>query len=179
MLLLNLLPPEKREKAKYRVFYMTAPRIFLWFFLGCVVLLISLKATQKILEKRFEDIIEKEKLIKQSSFDLSFKVQQFNKRLKKFKDIQNEFYPWSENIYKILADVPESGITISSVDINRTDKKVTISGVADIRDDFLKFKKMLESNGMIDDVNSPFGNILSSGPVNFSISAVLVGIGNK
>lgn len=80
--------------------------------------------------------------------------------------------PISPIFIKIIKSLP-GGVRLNSIDYevasNNTQEKITLSGVAGTRDEFLAFEKRLKESRDFKNVDSPVSNLLSETEIDFNL----------
>jgi len=170
MMLLNLLPDERKEAVKYTIYYYYGLRIGLLLIFVSLVVIVGFKILEIKLEKDFASLNETEKELSRKNFDLTQRVTALNNNLSKIEGIQKDFLTWSDFMYSITSEFPATGITVSNFTISRDAGTFSIMGLADSREAFLHFKETLEKNQVLENVNSPLKNILDAGPITFTVT---------
>ncbi len=173
MMLLNLLPDERKEAVKYTIYYYYGLRIGLLLIFMSLIVIVGFKVLEVKLEKDFLMINETEKELSRQNFDLTQRVTALNTNLLKTENVQKDFAAWADFFYGITSEFPPTGLTVSTMTINRDAGTFSIAGIADSREDYLRFKETLEKNPLLENLNSPLKNIIDAGSTTFTVSGGL------
>lgn len=173
MLLLNLLPDERKEAVKYTIYYYYGLRIGLLLIFVSLMVIVGFKVLEVKLNRDFRNINETEKELSRQNFDLTQRVTALNSNLAKIESVQKDFSTWANFIYGMTSEFPQTGITVSNLAVTRDERTFSIVGLADSREAFLRFKDSLEKNPLLENVNSPLKNILDAGSITFTVSGGL------
>lgn len=101
--------------------------------------------------------------------ELENKITESNDIIKKLDDFYKKQIEVSDAIEKITNIMPDN-VSLVSISYNEKNFEISLHGKAKTRDDFLAFKKMLEEQPEIKNLNSPISNILKSVDVEFSLT---------
>ncbi len=168
---LNLIPPRKKKEIERRrrvrlalkaEFVLTA--IFLVFFSALFsfryVLDVEL-ASESSLDSEVEMADQFSEIR-----DYDNKIIMANEKTKQIISIDNGQLYWSRIFIK-LSHLVSSGITIES--LATADYTVTISGIADRRDNLLKFKDVLEKEDCFSNIDLPLSSLVNKDNIDFQI----------
>jgi Tfp pilus assembly protein PilN len=172
MLYLNLVSNELKKEIKLRRLYFLIKKI------GGVLLVIticlaSILLTAKIiLQNNFNKIVAQTTLITKNNQTYNVKVREINNKINFAAKIQKDYLVWT-NLLKNLALKAPDGIKLYSLKLNADKKTFAIKGIAQNRDDLLKFKENIENLSVYDNIDFPLKNILEKENIDFEINADL------
>lgn len=168
---INLIPPYRKEKIAQTKRWRLVLRVeavislilglFLLFLFGLGSFLdISLKAVSNFQDSSSEKV-QYEKVNKMDrDFDL------VNSQIGDILAIKEDQMYWSRLLIEMSASIIP-GIEIG--EIASKNFNIILTGKSDSRDDLIKFKEKLESNGCFSDVNLPLSNLVSKENIDFQI----------
>jgi len=99
-------------------------------------------------------------------------IEEINNLMSEVSAVQKDFVKWSRILNDFLALLP-TGNTIQSINLDKEQGTMTMSGWAKTRDDFLQLKTNLENSQMLSGTESPISNLLHRTDVDFTIRAKL------
>jgi len=177
MLRTNLIPPEQKERLRWKNYYQNIISSGFILFLLILVFIISLAGILLFIHFKYLSIenkitIEQSRIIQTESYkDLEKKIINLNKNLADFRKTQNQ----KSNIYSLLDNISSSlfvGVTVYSLDVNRTAKLITVSGFSPTRENLLAIKNNLETNPNYKDIDFPLSNLANPQNINFRFSFI-------
>lgn len=175
MITLNLISPEYKKTIKIKKILRDAQNLFLCITLITIITAIVLLAARKVLEDHFVSTIGQTSLISRNQTE-NKKIVEINKKIQLAKQIQQDYIPWSRLIIHFSKLVPDNIIIDSfnvNPDANKNEFKISLSGTAAVRNDFLDFKKkLLEAKKLFDekDVEIPVANLFEKEDIKFNIN---------
>jgi Tfp pilus assembly protein PilN len=174
MINVNLLPQEEKRELelikisfKLRSFVFCSLISFLIFiiFLGNTLLCLSiLLRTQKELveirqnDKRTQYLLEMEN-----------KIKEINSGMERIIQKQGELFLWTPLLEELAKTVPQGAI-LTGISYSPGSQRVSLSGVADGREEVLFFQQALEKNKYCFDLEAPLSNLLKQREVNFTFT---------
>ncbi|MEP7162950.1 MAG: PilN domain-containing protein [Candidatus Moraniibacteriota bacterium] len=171
-ILLNLLPPEQKEALSRRFRF----RFFTWqtvlvalveiFYVG-ILLGIFLILSYQVKTREQEDATFDER-----SSDAKTLIE-YEEKFKKVNDatllvarFTKNHLQWT-NLFLLLDKVTPEGVVL--VDVSSRDYTITVTGQAQVRDNFLSFEENLKRADCVSDVKVPISNLFSEKEVEFQI----------
>ncbi len=175
-ILLNLLPADKKTLTEQRMRF----RFFVWqvfllfslelFFLGILLgaytLLSVEQKHQETLSQEFDQYRDEEKRLK--IFEERFR--ETNKRVDVSFMTNKEHFLFS-TVFLVLDRHMNDAVILERV--TTKDFQLSISGVAQTRDDLIAFNESLESEACFSDVHLPLSNLLAQKQVSFQMDITL------
>lgn len=145
---INLLPPKfKREKRIQK----TAKIIFVFLTVICFVILILTGGlfaadyfTQKDIQKSKSKIAEQKRIFKRYE-EIENNVNDFNSKLTKIQSIESQKISWSSILLNLSSSTP-TNVQIKTFSAADNNKRITITGYAETRNDIAVFKEKLEKS---------------------------------
>lgn len=170
---LNLLPPWEIRKVKFLFFrryiiivavlIITAEIIFSAGLFGMNIFLLSQYEKEKKNTEIQNQSVETEEIKKNEK-----KINDFNNYLQRLDTIRNNHVNWTVVVDAILNSRSEE-TKLDTITIDDESKKISIKGIAQTRESFLKFKSELEKIKYFHDFNSPLSNVINPANINFSL----------
>jgi len=172
MLKTNLIPPEQKERLRLKNYYQNIISSGFILFLLILIFVISLAGVLLFIHLKYLSIenriiIEQSRIIQTETYkDLEKKIINLNKTLMDFRVIQNQ----KSNIYSLLDNISSGlfvGVTVYSLEIDRTSKLITVNGFSPTREILLAIKANLETNPNYRDIDFPLSNLANPKNINF------------
>ncbi len=160
---INLLPPAEQKQfklVKVRLLFLH----FAWFLVGSVIVLcLLLLGADFWLRRELNDVTrqvetQSEALQKIKSSRLSEQAERLNLSLENFQILKSSRQSWSK-IFMELASILPQNITLDNVAVNRSDKKIEISGRAGSRESVLALRRKILESAYFVNVNFPLSNL--------------------
>ena len=160
---INLLPPDNQQQLKLARLNSEVLSFGIWLILSLLVFITVLFAawivTRSRLEGTTEQIAQQTKVLnelKQAS--VRREAEAYNQNLSNFQVLQKAHENWFLVLAELARRLP-SDLVLDSFIMNRTNKKVEISGNAASRDSVLKFRQNLLASPYFTNVNFPLSNL--------------------
>ncbi|OIO39747.1 MAG: hypothetical protein AUJ72_00060 [Candidatus Omnitrophica bacterium CG1_02_46_14] len=169
MLTLNLLSEKQKHKAKLYKINLLGKQAAVILFAVAVSLAIVFTIARVTLQNSLIKTLETDY---QSNHVFSAKINKINILAQFIKEKKNGYYQWSELLADLAARTPDN-IKLSSVEINRDKKTVTVRGLAIERNALLKFKNNLDESVLFNKTELPVQNLTEKENINFVISTLL------
>ena len=171
---LNLLPPERREILRLMLISRLTRRLLA--IIGCAALLAValLQASSMTLDHYLAKQRRESQSIAHASvliegIPLEESIHTFNTRLSSIQSVQREYVKWTLIIEQLTRATP-AGITLSTLDLDSTTKKIRLHGIAVTRDDLLGLQNARTASGMFHDSSSPLSNLLQRDNIQFEMT---------
>lgn len=174
---MNFLPPEDqiiiKRQYKFKFIFFLGIIISFLAFVNLIFIFpsyIFLKIKNEDFKKQF-GIISASREFKSLS-DTESSLKKINDDIDFLKNSGDKSFIFS-NLLKEITDLKESGISITSISFDNSDKSFSILGNAGARDDLMLFVKKIKDSGKFETVEFPPSNILKNEDIDYSIKAVL------
>ncbi|MFH1565084.1 MAG: PilN domain-containing protein [bacterium] len=174
MITLNLISPEYKKTIKIKKILRDGRNVFSYTMFIVILAAIILLIAKRLLDDNYFEAVEQATLISQNPTENKTN-KEINKKIKLAWQAQQDYMPWSRLIIMISKLVPDN-VTIESFnvnsDVNKTEYKISLSGVAASRNDFLDFKKnLLEAKDLFEekDIEIPLANLVEKEDIKFDI----------
>ncbi len=174
MIILNLLPPEKKKDLATEVSFSQVRKGLVILLFSCVFCICLTVAVRVLLIQELQSIendIENltESLATQGNETVEEIIKKINNKGLQLTKTQESYIEWSDTLYQ-LGQTPNSNIQIKSIQINRDDETFDIQGFAKNRDDLLDFKELLERLNFLENINSPISNLIKKEDITFQLT---------
>lgn len=142
---INLIPPQIKREQKLGRFSALVTLVFLTLTIMTVLVYCGLYLTNKYISYELADA--RERLSEQQTKNKELKpvedaVDLINTKLKKISELKSAEPDWPQIIIDINASAP-SQVQLTSILLDRKDKKVSVSGFAESRRDIVKLQTKL------------------------------------
>ena len=193
MILLNLLPPEEKQKLRQKqiirqIIIYEGILLFSIAFLAVLLqfsfLIIKWEtfSVQEKVKKKFnpQEISQQEK-------NVNVQINKINQEIDQAIYFQENQKKWSQPIDEVVKSL-SSGIYISQLNLVKENKiirqpklkktiiqknqKITISGIANNRNSLITTEGLLKKNNCFKEINSPISNYLKKEKINFSFDII-------
>ncbi len=169
MLFLNLLPEKFSQEIKLRNLFQTIFRSGIVFILVLVSVSASFFMADRILQSFFK-VVDNTNFLIQTQIEEPVDVREVNLKLSRVEDIQEKSFPWLEVLGEVSGTLPE-GVFLESLEVNKEEKVISMSGVSLTRQYLVEFRNNLEESDIFLEPDLPLENILKREDINFTIKA--------
>lgn len=174
MINLNLLSPNEKNRLKLESNYLLMKNIIFVISLVLIIYILSLFATRFILQFYLSDInksIENEQSLAATSKrgELEKSIKDLNNQLNTITFIQKTYVKWSGFLIDFNKTIV-SEVKISTLQLDKNNKKVNIQGQAKTRNALLDFQKNLENLKYFSKITSPISNLLIKENIDFQFT---------
>jgi len=173
MIELNLLPPQEKTAAYLMWKYVIIKNIILIILVLTFVISGVLFGAKLILLNKFAEVQRQAEAINITHQKINTEVTNYNKQIRTLDKIQTDYTSWPELLYNINKSITP-GITLSQIEIDISQKLLTLNGVANTRNDLLGLKDSLEKCKLTKEIVLPLNTLLKKQNVDFSISVELI-----
>ncbi len=172
MISLNLLPPAQKANLRYDHTYLYLRYVVSVVLVATVVIAGILLGARLLLQNHYLELLTSSSLVNEHNRGVDREISDLNQKLKQARTIQADFVKWSGVLVSLAQTIPPN-VQISYLNIEQNSKTVSLSGVAQTRDDYLKLKSNLEALPYLANVSAPFSSILKPTNVKFDLNAQL------
>lgn len=167
MLSLNLLPSKFSHEIKIKnLFYLVVRSGFI-LLLAVAVVAVSFFVANKIL-KNFYDVVSNTSFLIQTQIESPIEVREVNRKVREASAIQESSFPWLRSLAVISRNLPR-GIYVESLDIDKEEEKVNISGIALTRESLVYLRDNLRNSDSFSELDLPLENILKKENIYFEL----------
>lgn len=174
MINLNLLPPaEKKELELIRTGFKLRGFI-LCFFVSLIIFIIFLTNTLlclSILLKAQNELVEIRQSDKRNQYllEMEDKIKEINFEMERIVQKQKELFLWTP-LLEDLAKIVPRGVVLTGVSYSPSNKRISLNGLAESRENVLLFQEALEKNKSCAEVEAPLSNLLKQKEINFTFT---------
>jgi Tfp pilus assembly protein PilN len=166
----NELIQERRLKILLNLGYLL---LFFSIFLGVLLFSIKVYLAAEIQEQKFLLSSVELSMNNPKYKDLQEKILDSNKLILQLNNFYtNEIY--ITDILEKISNILPSGVNLTSFSYQKDINQIVLQGKANTRDNFMFFKKSLESQKEVKDLSSPVSNLLKNTDIDFYFSFSLV-----
>lgn len=169
---LNLIPPERRQKLNRLVKLLLVKNILELLLVGMAVVSIILLWGWLFLIDQFNSLAQSSMTIGREYASYNTDIRQVNKITKSINDAAAGYYPITNKILEFISSTPRA-IKITSLDINRQNNRIIISGTALTRADLLAYQEILRQLSWLEPSSVPTESLLTKTDINFEYQTKL------
>lgn len=170
MIKLNLVSPEQKKYLHYEFIYLSLRGVITMILIFTIIVSAMFISARLMLEDHYASLLAQTTLVNQRSFGIDNEITQINESLKNISEIQRGFVKWSNLVIDFTRAVP-SGVSISSLSLDKNLQSLSLNGTATTRDNFLKFQENLKKLTYLNEVNNPIINLLLRENLDFQFTA--------
>lgn len=167
MIRLNLIPPGDKQELRLLNLFFAIKNVVYLALIGIIALAIGLVAAMLFLQNYFIYLVNSSTLNISIGKFSSSEIRNFRQDLVRIQQIQAEYIPWSELLLRLNRQA-ERGITLTDLTLRR-DGQADLTGVAQTRDDLLRFRETLIVSGLSRPFELPFAAKLQRDNVRFNL----------
>ncbi|MFH0857291.1 MAG: PilN domain-containing protein [Candidatus Magasanikbacteria bacterium] len=169
---INLLSPEKQKFLdKMIVFQFIKNTLDISIFSLCIISIILLGG-EIILQEHF-NVLAQQTAQTTSRYSVANKhFQEINTILENTEKIQKEYYPWTETLNSLASALPD-GVTLDNISLDRGQKKIVFSGLANTRENLLLFEQNLNTLPFMNEIKVPLTQLTQKELVPFNLTSSL------
>lgn len=172
MIELNLLPIEEKINSsliwKYVIIKTTITIILT---LSLVISGVLFGAKLLLLQK-FKDVERQALAINIAHQRINEKVNNYNRQIRILDEIQKNYINWPLFLYNLNEKIT-AGVFLNKMEIDMLEKKISIDGISNTREDLLKLKASLEECDLIGEISLPLNTLLKKQNIDFSITGTI------
>jgi len=169
---LNLIPPERRQKLNRLVKLLLVKNILELLLVGMAVVSIVLLWGWLFLIDQFNSLAQSSMAIGREYASYNTDIRQINKITKSINEAAGGYLPITPKILEFISSTPRN-IKITSLDINRQDNRLIITGTALTRTDLLAYQDILRQIPWLESSAIPTESLLTKTDINFEYKAKL------
>jgi hypothetical protein len=170
----NLLPPPKKSKLENLVRFIFVKNMLEIVLITAAVLAISLTWSWLTLQEDFNSLSESAIVVSQEFTAQNQEVREANRRLENFNNAGRGFKRILPELLTVADNLPKD-ITLKSLNINRADSSLSISGTALTRQALLEYQEKLKEITWLENVSSPISRLLQKEDVPFEFKIKIKG----
>lgn len=167
---INLLPPDKKRLLEKLVKFIFFKEILEIILLVAAFLSVILLWSWYALQNQYNDLSQSALLVNREYSHYNQEIRKLNQTIRQFNSSNATFAPLTPKIVELIENLP-TDIKINSLNINRKNNQLIISGTAKTRDALLTYQSSLKKYSWIDGVQTPTSQLFQKDNVNFEIKA--------
>lgn len=167
MITLNLIPPHDKQELRLLNVFLAIKNIVSLALIGLITLAVGLMAAKIFLQNYFSYLIAANSLRRETSRAASSELRSLKDDLATIQGIQRAYVPWSQLVLELGSQVND-GITLTDLQI-AADGRAELSGVADRREDLLRFHDQLVGSGLAHDFTIPLATKFQETDIKFRL----------
>ena len=166
---LNLLSPYKINKIENLAHFIFIKGILEMVIFVCSLLSISLLWSWLVLQEDFTNIATTASTVNKEYATYNQEIRLVNQTMREVDLASNNYSAITPRLKEIADSLP-GNIKLSSLQIDRLNKSISIEGTALTRDDLLKYQETLKNIAWIGQVDTPISKLLQKENINFSFT---------
>lgn len=151
---LNLLSSAKQQRIKNMIYMQTVTLLLQVVLIGVVLIAMAMLGSRAFLEVHFSQINSAPLNATKSFVGIKQQVTQANERIALVAAIQKQYHSFHTTLLEIISIIPNT-IVLNSLTIQETNNTMTMSGLAQTRDDLLALQQSLEQLPFVSSVTFP------------------------
>jgi len=167
---INLLSNEKKKRLEHLVKFIFFKELIEIILLVTTFLSIILLLSQSMLQNEFNDLSQSATLVSREFSHYNQEIRKINLDIVNFNNSSKNYYPLTQKVLEFVEKTPND-IKISSLDINKKNNSIAISGTAKTREALLSYQSSLKNYPWILSVNTPVSQLFQKDNVSFQINA--------
>jgi len=170
MISINLIPEKLKKEIEFKKLFSFINHVIVILFILLFIYLSIFLLAKYILNKHYQETVNKFKLTSQDTTTHTNNMVEINKKIDFIYTLQENQVVWSKLIYDIgLTD--NDGISIDVLSLNKDKKGLNIRGKAKSREKLLEFKAALEDISYLSDIIFPLQSLFKKEDISFDINA--------
>ncbi len=164
---LNLLGDEAKKEIKQKIMVLELINSAILLTVVVAMITVVMFGVKEYLGQRMSAIVG------QGAYSTDdVRVESINKQMQQLSQIQGGYVKWSWILKEILTLVPER-VKLNHLEFDKGAKQMTLSGVAETRNDYLQLETKLKESELLEKISAPVANLLRPNDVTFTLEASL------
>ena len=172
---INLLSKDKRTRLEHLTKFIFVRDILEIVLLVYAILAIVLVWSWMVLQEDFNNLAESSVLVNREYSKYNQEIKQVNTTIRNFNQASKYYLPISPKLSEIINFLPKE-IKLSSLEFDRTQNKITLSGVALTRDALLQYQTILKSTPWLENIETPTSQLFQKENISFEVKANTKGL---
>lgn len=172
---INLLSKDKRTRLEHLTKFIFVRDILEIVLLVYAVLAIILVWSWMVLQEDFNNLAESSVLVNREYSKYNQEIKQVNTTIRNFNQASKYYLPISPKLSEIINSLPKE-IKLSFLEFDRTQNKITLSGVALTRDALLQYQTILKSTPWLENIETPTSQLFQKENISFEVKANTKGL---
>ena len=172
---INLLSKDKRTRLEHLTKFIFVRDILEIVLLVYAVLAIILVWSWMVLQEDFNNLAESSVLVNREYSKYNQEIKQVNTTIRGFNQSSKYYLPITPKLSEIVGSLPKD-IKLGSLEFDRTQNKITLSGVALTRDALLNYQTILKQISWLENVETPTSQLFQKENISFEVKANTKGL---
>jgi hypothetical protein len=172
MITLNLIPESIREENRLKHVYRLNVHLAKITVYMTIVITSLVIITRLVLVNAYDNAETELAFITENTRGYNTNIKELNDKIALVSQVANSVRDWDKLIIRV-GNLTPKGITLTFMKLNQPTQTIQITGMAETRDDLLKFKDIVNNSGFIENVDIPISSLLEKNNIPFSFSSKL------
>lgn len=172
---INLLSKDKRTRLEHLTKFIFVRDILEIVLLVYAILAIILVWSWMVLQEDFNNLAESSVLVNREYSKYNQEIKQVNTTIRNFNQANKYYLPLTPKLSEIITTLPKD-IKLNSLEIDRTQNKITLSGVALTRDALLNYQTILKQIIWLENIETPTSQLFQKENISFEVKANTKGL---
>jgi Tfp pilus assembly protein PilN len=172
--MINLLPPDEREKV-YSELFRRQISVFGMFlaliFFGSAVFILNTYVFLKIQSRELKHSLSLEEIKSETKEVkvLEDEIENLNVKLLSYEKFKTEKV-FVLDVFSKIEDMIPSGVHLNSLTFDENANKIILSGISESRDDVIEMENRIKNSGFFENLESPLSNFLDKSGSKFTFT---------
>lgn len=167
---INLLSKDKRGHLEHLTKFIFVRDVLEIILLVYTILAIILLWSWLVLQEDFNNLAESSTLVNREYSKYNQEIRQVNRDIRGFNQAAKYYSPTAPKLYEVINTLPKD-IKINSLELNRAQNKIVLSGTALTRDALLNYQKILKQINWLENIETPTSQLFQKENINFEVKA--------
>ncbi len=172
MIELNLLSNIEKTNSSLMWKYVTIKTVISIILTLSFVISGVLFGAKLLLLQKYNEVQEQAAAINITHQKINARVNSYNQQIRILHNIQTENTDWPLFLYNFNNKIT-TGIYLTQIEINMTEKRLSLKGKSSTREDLLALKQSLEECGLVTNIVLPLNTLLKKQNIDFSITGTI------
>ena len=169
---LNLLSPAKKRGNEHVISFIFIKNMLEISLFVATILAIALLLSWDVLQNDFNNLSASAVLVNQEFSGYNQEIRKINQIDRNIVSAGKTFHPITIELVG-LAEISPSGVKLSSLNLDRPNLKLVISGMAKNRDDLLNYQEQIKKILWVDKIETPTSQLFQKENINFEFSITI------
>lgn len=169
---LNLLSPNKKNRNEHVIRFLFIKNMLEISLFVAAIVAIALLLSWMVLQEDFNNLSSSSILVNQGFSSYNQEVRKINQITHSVVTSGQNFQPIASDLLELANTMP-TGIKLSTLDLDRPNLKMTLSGVAKSRDDLLNYQEKIKEISWVDKIDTPASQLFQKENIDFGFTITL------
>lgn len=169
---LNLLSPAKKNGNEHVIRFIFIKNMLEISLFVAAILAIALLLSWKILQDDFNNLAGSAILVNQEFSSYNQEIRKINQINRNIVSAGKTFQPITAELVE-LAEITPPGVKLSSLNLDKPNLKLILSGMAKNRDDLLNYQEQIKKILWVDEIETPSSQLFQKENINFEFSIMI------